>query len=100
MDKPGTRYDHAGVDRQTYEEPCCGSNRPHDPHMYSPMRSFTVNCAGKAEPPRTSISLSDLTEALEGLDIFSNEDYANELYSLNRSVLAERIFNYRKDNDA
>ncbi len=40
--------DNAGVDRQTYEDPCCGNTKPHDQHYYSPMASMTVNCPGVA----------------------------------------------------
>lgn len=49
-----SRYDNAGVDRQTYEEPCCGNSRPHDPHMHQPMASLVLNCCGKA--PETEVT--------------------------------------------
>lgn len=43
-----SRYDNQGTDRRLYEDPSCGSYRPHDAHMYSPMGSLTVNCCGSS----------------------------------------------------
>ena len=50
------------------------------------------NCPGLAEPPRTSISLSGLAEALAGLDIYRP--------GLGYDETAGLIINYRKDNHA
>ena len=42
------QYDSAGVDRQTYERPNCGSSKPHDQHFHSPIGGLTLNCPGKS----------------------------------------------------
>lgn len=91
--KPASLYDNDGVDRQTYEDPVCNQRTtPHDPHFHTVMRGLTLNCPGLAEPPRTSISLSDLEDALAGLDIYKP--------GLSYAETAEVIINYRKDNHA
>lgn len=41
-----SRYDNSGIDRRTYEKPCCGNTRPHDAHMHTPIGNMTVNCCG------------------------------------------------------
>lgn len=49
------QYDNDGTDRQTYEQPNCGSTRPHDPHFHSPIGGLTLNCPGVAGAHRLNL---------------------------------------------
>lgn len=42
-------YDNAGVNRQDYELPNCGSIKPHDQHFHSPIGGLIINCPGKED---------------------------------------------------
>jgi hypothetical protein len=43
-------WDQAGTDRQTYEDPNCGSTRPHAVHIHSPIGGLDINCPGVKTP--------------------------------------------------
>ena len=47
---PGSSLDHAGIDRRTYEDPCCGNTAAHGQHFHSPIGGLRLNCPGSFGP--------------------------------------------------